>query len=146
MDVLISVAIGIMLAITIAHMSFWLKENRVITSPHLRSASVMLVCLTLLVFVLFGSRLFLKPEVTLTYTEKMYELYNSVSINDKAQQIVDSKRVIGCEVELQKGYPLMWVMGRDRKVIKFKLACDALSPEMKTEIANVTSYLKEEKQ
>jgi hypothetical protein len=37
-------------------------------------------------------------------------------------------------------------MGRDVKQIKFKMPCEHLLPEMKTEVSNVTSFLKEEKQ
>lgn len=146
MDVLICTAIAAMLILSGLHTMWWIKEKYVITSPHLRSIVVMLTCLTLLVFVLFGTRLFLKPEVKIEYNDKMYDLFSSQAINDKGQYIVDTKKIIGCEIDLTKSYPLMWRMGRDTKLVKFKMPCEHLLPEMKTEIANLTSFLKEEKQ
>jgi hypothetical protein len=145
MDILICTAIAAMMVITGVHLTMWVREKYVITSSHLRSAAMMLICVTLLIFALFGTRLVLKPQVTIDYNDKMYDLYSNQSVNDKGQFIVESKKIIGCEIELVKSYPLMWRIGRDTKLIKFKMPCEHLTPEMKTEITNVTSFLKEEK-
>jgi hypothetical protein len=146
MDILISVALAAILIITGFHTTMWVREKYSVTSSHLRSASMMIVCLTLLVFVLFGARLYLKPEVQIAYEDKMYDLLSSQSINDKGQHIIDTKRIVGCEVNLTKSYPLMLRLGRDTKQVKFKMPCEHLTPEMRTEVANLTSFLKEEKQ
>jgi hypothetical protein len=146
MDILIASALVAIMLITGFHLTMWVREKYAITSSHLRSAVPLLICLTLLVFALFGARLYLKPEVRIEYNDKLYDLFSSQSLNDKGQFILESKKIVGCEVELTKSYPLMWRMGRDVKQIKFKMPCEHLLPEMKTEVSNVTSFLKEEKQ
>lgn len=144
MDLLIYIAIGMMIILAVINLVYWTTHGREILSPHLRAVSLMMVCVTLLVFVLFGARLFLRPDVSIAYNDKLFDLYSNQTVNAQAQVVLDSKQLMGCEVELSKAYPLMFYMGRDRKIIKFKLPCDSLSPEMKTEIANATSYLREE--
>jgi hypothetical protein len=146
MDILMIFSIIMMIGITCVLATTWIKEQYAITSPNLRSMLMMLTCLTALVVVLFGTRLFLKPEVTIKYTDTMYDLTSIQSVNDKGQHIVDTKRIVGCTASMYKSYPLMLVMGRDTKTIKYKMPCEHLTPEMKTEVSNVTSFLKEEKQ
>jgi hypothetical protein len=145
MDILICFAIGMMALIAAAQLSYWATHGREILAPQLRSATMLLMCLTMLVFLLFGTRLFLRPDVAITYTDRTFDLYSNQTINASSQVIIESKHLIGCEVNLVKSYPLMFVLGRETKTLKFKLPCDTLSPEMKTDIANTTSYLREDK-
>lgn len=146
MDILICIAIGLMALIAGLYLTYWASHGKEILSPHLRTASVLLMCLTLLVFLLFGTRLFMRPDVSITYTDKQFPIYSNQTISAASQVIVESKHIVGCIVTLDKSYPLMFVLGRDSKTLNFKLPCDSLSPEMKTDIANTTSHLREEKQ
>ena len=146
MDIVICVVIGLMTLIAIYQLSYWASHGREILSPTLRAAVTLLLSVTLLVFLLVGTRLFLRPDVSITYNEKRFEIYSNQTVSPTSQTVVESKSIIGCEVTLAKSYPLMVILGRDTKTLKFKLPCDALSPEMKTDIANTTSYLREEKQ
>lgn len=145
MDILINIAVLVMLVIASISTTLWIREKFLPTSVHLRSAALMMTCLTLLIFVLFGTRIFIKPEVSISYSDITFDVFNNLTVNDKSQQVLETKKIVGCQVDLRRSYPLMIVMGRDSKTIKYKAPCDALMPEMKTEIANLTSYLKDEK-
>lgn len=144
MDIVNILAIFVMFVGTCWYTMLWVKEKYAIGSANLRTALMLMVIVSLLSVLMFGTRLMLRPDVTLTYTEKQIEIYSNLTINEKQQHIVDSKRLVACEVSFVKSYPLMVVLGHDTRTIKYKLPCDLLSPEMKSEIATVTAYMKEE--
>ena len=145
MDILIFivlVAVAVILGFEITH---WIKEKCAVQSVHLKSAALMVVCFTVMSVLIFGSRILLKPDVVLTYTDTLHETYTNLSVNDKGNHVLETKRMLGCEVQLVKSYPLMITLGRDSKALKYKMPCDTLTPEMKTEVANLTAHLKENK-
>ena len=143
MDIVICFGLFVMISFAIIHLSVWGKEQWKITSPHLRSAAIMLVCFTVLSVLLFGLRLFLKPEVVITYQNSSQEIYSNLIVTP-ASQIVDSKRLLTCDVVFEKTYPLFVLMGRDQRTSSYKLPCDVLTTDMKSDISVLASYLKEE--
>lgn len=144
MEIIIGFALVAMVIAVIAHLTHWVKAKYEITSPHLKTAGILLVCITVLLTVLFGTRLMLKPDVAIVYNDHMFSVYSNLTVNDKGQHVLEQRTLVGCNVVLTKTYPLMIVFGRDQKQVKLKMPCDLLTPEMKTDIANTTSYLKEE--
>jgi len=150
MDYLVGIAMVVMLFIACIHIvaQLSLEDKAQRWNPvaaRYRSAGMQLICFTALAFVLFGSRMFLRPDVSIAYSDIEIGVYKNVTQNDKLQDVIETKTIAGCQVTLKKTYPLFVTIGSDTKEIKYKLPCDRLAPEMKTDIASVVSYLKEEK-
>lgn len=144
MDIISIIAIVLMFIGTCWYGMLWVKEKYAIGSANLRTAMLLLIVVSVLTTLMFGTRLMLRPDVAITYTERMYEIYSNLTINEKQQHVLETKRIVGCEVSFAKSYPLMVMLGHDSRTIKYKMPCDLLTPEMKSEIATVTSYMKEE--
>ncbi len=144
MDIVNIIAIVFMFVGTCWYTMQWVKEKYAIGSANLRTALLLLCVVSALSTLMFGTRLMLRPDVAITYTERQFDLYSNLTVNEKQQHILETKKVIGCEVDFLKSYPLMVVLGHEQRSIKYKMPCDLLTPEMKSEIATVTSYLKEE--
>jgi hypothetical protein len=132
-----------MISFVILHLSYWGKEKWRITSPHLRSAGIMLVCFTVLSVLLFGMRLFLKPDVAITYQNSSDEMYKNLVVTPTSE-IVESKKLLTCVVGFEKTYPTFLLMGRDVRNSIYRLPCDVLTTDMKSDIAATVSYLKED--
>ena len=144
MDIIICIAMLLMLGLAIFHLVVWSKQKWSIVSPHLRSAGFLMICFTVLTILMFGMRLFLKPEVQVHYFESAQETnYNLVIAKDDTR-VVEYKKIQTCDVVFEKSYPLFLYMGRDTRTNKYKMPCDALTTDMKTDIATLLSYLKEE--
>jgi hypothetical protein len=143
MDVVVVLGIILMLGLAIFHISVWKRESWKLASTYLRSASLMLVCFTLLTVLLFGMRIFLKPEVSVAYNDTTADIYSNV-LTTKDGQIQESKKLLVCDVTFKKFYPLSVFMGRDDKAVRYKTPCSELTIESKTDIADIVGYLKEE--
>jgi len=143
MDIIVGLGMILMLGLTIFHFGHWYREKWKITSQHLRAGSLMLICFTILTILLFGMRIFLKPEVAITYTDTSVPIFTSTAIEDN-HQVVSTKQMAVCDVYIRKTYPLSVVMGRDGQSVRYKLPCDSLTPETKSDIAAIVSFLKED--
>jgi hypothetical protein len=144
MDLVIFLAMVMMVALTTMHLAAWSTEKWIITSHHLRSAGVMLVCFTILAVLVFGMRLFLKPDVRVTYRATSQDLYTNLTVAKDDTHVIESKKLQTCDVEFNKSYPLFVAIGKDTRITTYKMPCDALTTDMRSDISTVLSYLKEE--
>ena len=146
MDILFYIGLVLLIGLTIIHAIQWVREKYKITSPSLRSGLITLVCFTILAVLLFGMRLFLKPEVSIKYVDTSQDLSSNMTISptDPTLYVFETRKRLTCDVTLDKSYPLSLFLGKDTKHVKYKVPCDALTAEMKSDISNITSYLKDE--
>lgn len=144
MDIIICIAMLLMLGLAIFHLAVWSKQKWSIVSPHLRSAGFLMICFTVLTILMFGMRLFLKPEVQVTYHDSSQEIYSNLTVVKDDTRIVESKKVQTCDVVFEKSYPLFLYMGKDTRTNKYKMPCDTLTNDMKSDVSVLLSYLKEE--
>jgi hypothetical protein len=103
-----------------------------------------MICFTVLTVLMFGMRLFLKPDVRVTYHDSTQEIYSNTTVAKDDTRVVESKKIQTCDVVFEKAYPMFTVMGRDVRTNKYKMPCDTLTNDMKSDIAVLLSYLKEE--
>jgi hypothetical protein len=145
MDLVIFLAMVMMVALTATHLVAWsTAEKRSITSPHLRAAGATLVCFTILSVLVFGMRLFLKPDVRVTYHASSQDLYSNLTVANDGTHVIESKKLQTCDVEFNKSYPLFAAIGKDTRIVTYKMPCDALTTDMRGDISTLLSYLKEE--
>jgi hypothetical protein len=144
MDIVIFLAMMIMVVLTIVHLSAWSKEKWAIASHHLRSAGIMLLCFTVLAVLVFGMRLFLKPDVQVAYRDSTQDMFSNLTIAKDDTRVLEMRKLQTCDVVFYKSYPLFVVVGRDLRTNKYKMPCDALTTDMKSDVAAMLSYLKEE--
>jgi len=81
------------------------------------------------------------PTVLLEYKDTSNQIYSNVTTNDKQQEITESKHLPTCTVVLTRSQPMV-VLTRETRSLVFRVPCDKLLPEMKTEIANMVIYMK----
>ena len=144
MDIIICIAMFLMLTLAVFHLAVWSKQKWSIVSPQLRQAGFLMICFTVLTVLMFGMRLFLKPEVQVAYHESAQETYSNLVIAKDDTRVVESKKIQTCDVVFEKSYPLFLYMGRDTRTNRYKMPCDMLTTDMKTDVATLLSYLKEE--
>ena len=143
-DIALGGAMVLLVVLTVAYVIMWSHEKWKITSVHLRMAGLMILCFTVLAVMLFGMRLFLKPDVQLIYVDGTQVTYSNVTVAKDGTYQVELRELQTCDVTFDKTFPLFTYMGRVSRVNKYKMPCDMLTTDMKSDVATVMTYLKED--
>lgn len=142
MDIVIIIAMLFMLVVAGNYVTAWSAQGRPMTSPHLRSATLLLLCFTVLAVLVFGMRLFLQPTVGVAYAASTQPIFSNVTPAKDGSRVIETKALSTCKVTFYRSYPMMLVVGTDSTVHNYKMPCDELSTDMKGDIAMTIGYLK----